>query len=685
MRVSSLLRRSILIGCFFWLLAGAHSELPRLLHRAIEHPAPPPSIESRPVVAIPARPTPAAGVALYSIGEPSDLEQEFLELLNRARLDPVGEGIRLRDTTDPDVRAAYYQEYQDGTVRWVVDTNRFAADMALIPPVPPLAFNSKLIIAARKHSWWMFENAIQVHDESGLTPSQRVANAGYPWLMVAENIYAYAKSTFHGHVGFEVDWGEGPFGMQDPPYHRINNHNAALREVGIGIVMGSNTTEESGLLNTVGPQVVTVDFAAPQSPSPLATGVAFVDLNGNQQYDVGEGLGGVTVEVSGSPYYAVTSESGGYSIPTEDGNHSLTFTANHLAPVLKPVTVTGGNNVKIDLVLGYTAPTLTGPSSAFVGAENVYTATPIPGATSYQLRTVKRYPLSIVEGAESGTSGLTIQASEGYQVITSEVPAVDGSQVFHLAHPGSQSANPQDQFITLAPSFRATSTSQWAFASMLGIASESQTARAQVSTNGGISWVDIWSQSGVEGKGETNFVKRSVSLSHLAGLEFKARVAYTVGFGSYFPQTEKGVGVYFDAIALKGVERLEELGVSDAPASGLITFNPPTSGEYGLSARPILGQRVLAYGGITTVTALVGQFPKVIKLMPPVAGPSGKLRIDFTVDSGVATIAVLEKLDAMVGIWTRVNGAQVTSNSATDYSIRFLPVGGQGFLRVRLP
>jgi len=282
----------------------------------VEGVLPPPTFEVNPNPSSRGQAKPAAGLTLYSIGEPSEIEQEYLELLNRARLDPVGEGIRLRDTTDSDVRNAYYQENEDGSVRWSVDTNFFATVMSGISPVPPLAFNSKLIIAARGHTRWMFDNAVQVHDQPGLKPSQRVQNAGYDWSAVAENIFSYARSVYHGHAGFEVDWGEGSRGMQEPPGHRLNNHNAIFTEVGVGVLEGMNSVTINGHLSTVGPQVVTVDFGMPQAVVPLVTGVAYFDLNANGRYDAGEGIGGVRVEVSGSSYYAMTSSSGGYAVPS---------------------------------------------------------------------------------------------------------------------------------------------------------------------------------------------------------------------------------------------------------------------------------------------------------------------------------------------------------------------------------
>ena len=47
------------------------------------------------------------GLTLYSIGQPTDEEQLYLEFLNRMRANPTEEGQRLATTTDADVLSAY--------------------------------------------------------------------------------------------------------------------------------------------------------------------------------------------------------------------------------------------------------------------------------------------------------------------------------------------------------------------------------------------------------------------------------------------------------------------------------------------------------------------------------------------------------------------------------------------------
>src|SRR6478736_2002231 len=71
--------------------------------------APPPAAPITSGVHFSSRFTAAASsvAQLYSIGEPTNDEQYYLELINRARANPIAEGIRLATTTDSNVLSTY--------------------------------------------------------------------------------------------------------------------------------------------------------------------------------------------------------------------------------------------------------------------------------------------------------------------------------------------------------------------------------------------------------------------------------------------------------------------------------------------------------------------------------------------------------------------------------------------------
>lgn len=322
--------------------------------RAQVAPPPAPPITSGSSFSLKTLQAPAA--QLYSIGEPTNEEQYYLELINRARANPTAEGLRLASTTDSNVLSAY----SSFGVNLVVMQSQFV----LLPPAPPLSMNATMITAARAHSQNMLQNNYQGHSgpDGSLTTRLQNYTAGANGWSIGENVYAYSKSVWYGHVGFEVDWGGSAAsgGMQSPPGHRENIHSTTFREVGIGVVLGSN-----GGSGGVGPQLVTQDFGMTGGVPAFVTGVVYRDLNGDGFYEPGEGVGGVTVTVSNTNSYAVTTSSGGYSVPVAgSGSYTVTFSGGSVPTAQRSVSVSNGQNVKSDYVVtGSATPTPTPPAA----------------------------------------------------------------------------------------------------------------------------------------------------------------------------------------------------------------------------------------------------------------------------------------------------------------------------------
>src|SRR5260221_14337004 len=86
-------------------------------------------------------PRPQGGTP-YSIGQPTDEKQLYLEFLNRMRANPAGEGQRLPTATDPNILGAYGQ--------FGVDLSLMQAEFSTKPPVPPLAINAQMTAPGRR-------------------------------------------------------------------------------------------------------------------------------------------------------------------------------------------------------------------------------------------------------------------------------------------------------------------------------------------------------------------------------------------------------------------------------------------------------------------------------------------------------------------------------------------------------
>ncbi|MEY2428983.1 MAG: hypothetical protein QOJ40_1868 [Verrucomicrobiota bacterium] len=550
---------------------------------------------------------------VYSIGQPTDEEQLYLEYINRSRANPSAEGARLAATTDPQVLAAY--------AFFGVDLSLMQSEFNTNPPVPPLAMNVQLMTAARWHSGNMFTNQYQGHNQTNgaivMDPGNRLSTNGYNWVTWGENVYSYAESVFYGHAGLNVDWGPGTGGMQTPPGHRDNIHNATFREVGIGVFDGVN--------GTVGPQLVTQDFATKSGAVPLITGVVYYDFNANNFYDLGEGIGGVTVVVSGTSNTTVTADSGGYTVPVyTNGNYTLAFSAPGLATTQRVAVISTLKNVKIDIAPLYSPPVISGPNPAALNQSNSYTFTPVGAATAYQWQQTQLSPYNAIEGAENAFTNVTVTSSAGYSVLTNDIKA-SGSFSFHLAHPDP----PTSQFIVLNPLLRPRTNSQLAFAKRLGFATTDQVARAQISTNGGAVWQDLWSQAGTGGSGDSAFTRITNSLTAYAGLSVQIRFVYEFVSGGYFNQTSGGVGLYLDDIGISNADQLLNPVTNNVLSGTSFAFYPTNAADYLLFARAQINSRTLNWGPALRVTAALA--PPGIQLTnkPVLAGT--QIQIDFNV------------------------------------------------------
>lgn len=209
----------------------------------------------------------------------------------------------------------------------------------------PLAFDLDLNEAAEKHSAWMLSTDTFSHTGAGgSSAGDRMKAAGY----VFSGSWAWAEN---------IAWmsTRAPAGLQDEVLglhnalmnssgHRTNLLNDTYREIGVGFEVGQYGSYEAAM--------VTQNFAR-TAGNPFLTGVAFDDLDGDKAYDVGEGLGSLTVSAKNNSTGAVTTASttavGGYDIELAAGTYTVTFSGGGFATTTQQATV-GTKNVKLDLV-----------------------------------------------------------------------------------------------------------------------------------------------------------------------------------------------------------------------------------------------------------------------------------------------------------------------------------------------
>ncbi len=276
----------------------------------------------------------------------TDAEQYLLELINDARLDPLGDAFRYLSSLTP--AASSDPEVAAAVAYFGVDGPAFAQALASLAPAQPVASSEVLLATARAHDAGMIGAGLQAHQVPGEADfGTRLSDAGYRYTSAGENIYAYATGALDAHAGFMIDWGAGPDGMQNPAGHRTNILDPDYREVGVGIVADG----VSG--SPVGPDAVTEDFGTRGPAGAIVLGVAYDDTDGDGFYSIGEGRGGLAVAVAGSE--TVSSASGGYALQTSaTGLETVTLSGADLAaPVTVRTDLEDGLNAKLDIVDGH--------------------------------------------------------------------------------------------------------------------------------------------------------------------------------------------------------------------------------------------------------------------------------------------------------------------------------------------
>ena len=261
------------------------------------------------------------------MAEHSVQEQLMLELVNRARLDPLSEAKRLG-----------------------IDLNRsLPAGTLNGTPKAVLAADDLLVDAARAHSQHMLN--VDRFEHQGIgdgTPSSRIDDAGYTFAnggTLGENIAINGTSGLASLTGLTVANHEGLF--RSAP-HRLNILSNDFREIGIGIKQGLFLfSSHPSPLNSVD---ATQNFARSGSDV-FITGVAITDNNGNNFYDIGEQRAGIIVSAR-QPGMTMDSDTtgtaGGYAIDLAAGAYQVQFHGGGLSQAVN-CSVNVLANVKLDL------------------------------------------------------------------------------------------------------------------------------------------------------------------------------------------------------------------------------------------------------------------------------------------------------------------------------------------------
>ncbi len=288
------------------------------------------------------------------MADPTAQEQLSLEYINLFRADPGGEYAR----------TVGVQANIDNAISFFgVDLAALQSQFNALTPTYALAWNSTVNEVAATHNQGMIDNDVQSHSLPGEAPlGDRLAAAGYANRQAwAENVYAYSEDDLFGHAGFTIDWGydnddfingqrRADFatngdGIQDPAGHRIAMMSTTYTEIGISILAENDPATQ------VGPYVITQNFATRFDYEAQFVGVVIDDTDNDDFYDIGEGMGGVTVTLTGTgggTYSTTTWAAGGWQIEVPAGSYTIEFSGGGLNGVVTKTATLGSDNVKVD-------------------------------------------------------------------------------------------------------------------------------------------------------------------------------------------------------------------------------------------------------------------------------------------------------------------------------------------------
>ncbi len=270
---------------------------------------------------------------------PDGAEQAMVWLMNRARANPPAEGVFLTTTSDPDVDSA--------TSYFGVNTTLLKAEFAELAVKPPAVFDRRLYEGSRQHSLYMIQQNRQTHDGQ----FDRLRATGFSYSNAAVSVYAFSKDAVYAHAGLNIDWGQGPGGMQAGRGHRaaiMSSGAAWYSNVGFALI------PENDPATSIGPLVFSGAYCqaaegAPDHYNRFLTGTVWIDANHNQQYDPGEGLDQVRVQPDRGAWHAVTGIAGGWAIPvTSPDTFLLTFTGSTSGAPFNRIAAVGEVSVQVD-------------------------------------------------------------------------------------------------------------------------------------------------------------------------------------------------------------------------------------------------------------------------------------------------------------------------------------------------
>jgi len=227
-------------------------------------------------------------------------EVYMLALVNRARLDPFAEGVRLGIDIAADLTPG---------------------ELARLVPQPPLALNAALTLTSRAHSLDLAVRSFFDHvNPDGLDPSQRAQAQGYAGV-AGENIAAGQISVDAVHLAWLDSVGHRRNVLS---LHEVFSDTFYYHDFGAGFAYTDIAPYYDYYTQLFG-------FDGP-TPTTRILGVVYTDHDGDSFYSIGEGAGDIRVELFrvDDPHTLIasttTGSAGYYHLDATAGDYRVVFT-----------------------------------------------------------------------------------------------------------------------------------------------------------------------------------------------------------------------------------------------------------------------------------------------------------------------------------------------------------------------
>jgi hypothetical protein len=351
------------------------------------------------------------------LSTPTADQQYTLWLVNLARQHPSEAADVVTQNLDSTTQATitqYNQTMGSDTV------SQAKATLSGMTPAPPLAWNDTLAAAASFQSQDQVNQGVESHNSSIGNLSSRLGPDHFNYansVNVAEDAYAYAESPMNAMQAFLIDWGVADRGHRRNIMQPNVSAGQQFANAGVGIVQTSQ--------NSMGPDVVTIDFGRQSNSQTQLLGVVYHDPNNSGIFTEGSGIGGVNINArnlsTGQVSSTQTWDAGGYQMPLSSGTYQVTATQGGRTLGSQQVTVSNAN-VEADFAVNSASTTVSQPVTPPASSSPVTVS--IPTIDSISNLTSPKFSVTLTSTGASNSGGSNSTATPNVLTINPLNPAL---------------------------------------------------------------------------------------------------------------------------------------------------------------------------------------------------------------------------------------------------------------------